>query len=178
MNKVFEIKCDWLIDEETNKKGSWQGRIILNEDGWFEGIVNDIESKYTDDRFIFGVFIQDKIIELHLLARKEISEPFVYYGTKNNNSYSGNFESSGLFGPYPTGISNINTYETDLSYSSYVETKINNFKDSIMDTEGKNYYSKILNNKDELFQSVLNKYEGKELNKRSFKNLVKIIRKK
>jgi len=39
-----------------------EGQILLQDDGWFEGIVVDPSSSYTEDRFIFDVYYLEKVV--------------------------------------------------------------------------------------------------------------------
>ena len=57
MTKLMDIKGYWNMSGsfEFNDNDMWEGKILLDEDGWFEGIVVDPNSSYTEDRCIFGV---------------------------------------------------------------------------------------------------------------------------
>ena len=58
MAKLMDIKGYWDMSGSFNFNDNdmWEGKILLNDDGWFEGIVVDPNSSYTEDRFIFGVY--------------------------------------------------------------------------------------------------------------------------
>ena len=56
MAKLMDIKGYWDMSYgyDFNDNDMWEGKILLDDDGWFEGTVVDPNSSYTEDRFIFG----------------------------------------------------------------------------------------------------------------------------
>lgn len=59
MSKLVDIKGYWIMSggDDFNGNNMWQGKLLLETDGWFEVIVNDSNSSYKEDRFIFWGFI-------------------------------------------------------------------------------------------------------------------------
>ena len=65
MLKLYDINCS-LINKPNIKK--WEGKIIVNEEGWFEGCINYPldDGEINQNLFIYGVYIPGtgiKIIE-------------------------------------------------------------------------------------------------------------------
>ena len=91
MSMLKDIKGYWNVgySYDFNDVNMWEGQILLEEDGWFEGIVVDPKSSYTEDRFIFGVYHPDKVIELFKLTPINISSFFVFHGKKSEKGYDG-----------------------------------------------------------------------------------------
>ena len=127
--KEKSIRAYWKTDQ-FNQSGMWEGKILVDEDGWFEGIVtnpdinfyrnngrwkpvtkrDDIEG-YHGESLIYGIYKEDKLIELLKISPIDVSEPFSfrtvfnpkkvkihknYFNTENNLNfdngiYSGNF---------------------------------------------------------------------------------------
>ena len=169
----MDIECKWYIDDEyigKFEKGIWNGKIILFGDGWFEGIVVDQNSSYTEDRFIFGVYHPEKVIELFKFTPTNISYPFVFHGKREDNGYSGQFETIGLFGTMPCGISYIITqYPEVVKENTEIETdelkkKIQRYKQSIMDETGKEFYNNSIAMRNSMCQIILRNYEGRGFN--------------
>ena len=42
----------------------WEGSLLLEDDGWFEGIVKDKKIPYDGDIMIFGFYYPEKSIKL------------------------------------------------------------------------------------------------------------------
>ena len=91
MTKLNDIKGYWdaTYSYDFNDINMWEGQILLEEDGWFEGIVVDPKSSYTKDRFIFGVYHPDKVIELFKFTPVSVSNPFVFHGKRDAKGYDG-----------------------------------------------------------------------------------------
>ena len=85
MAKLMDIKGYWDMSGSFNFNDNdmWEGKILLNDDGWFEGIVVDPNSSYTEDRFIFGVYHPEKVIELFKFTPIDVSAPFVFHGKRD-----------------------------------------------------------------------------------------------
>ena len=180
MAKLMDIKGYWNIAYgwNFNDKDMWEGQILLQDDGWFEGIVVDPNSSYKEDRFIFGVYYPEKIIELFKLTPHDISNPFVFHGKRGTKGYDGQFEIIGLFGSTPNGNCHIITRYAETvkqgmdEESQKLEAKIQRYKDNIMDETGKDFYENTIAMRKTMVESVLRNYEGRgftqeEINKLS-----------
>ena len=55
MAKLMDIKGYWGVSfGPYNENDIWEGKILLNDDGWFEVIVVDPNSSYKGDRLVYG----------------------------------------------------------------------------------------------------------------------------
>ena len=169
MAKLIDIKGYWDMSDSFvfNDNDMWEGKILLNDDGWFEGIVVDSNSSYTEDRFIFGVYHPEKVIELFKFTPIDVSAPFVFHGNRDAKGYDGEFETIGLFGAMPCGVSHIITqYAETVRENTEVETdelekRIQRYKQSIMDETGKEFYNNSIAMRNSMCQIILRNYEGR-----------------
>ena len=171
MAKLIDIKGYWCMPfiREFNENDMWEGKILLEADGWFEGIVVDPNSSYTEDRFIFGVYHPNKVIELFKFTPVKVSSPFVFHGQKDFNfrGYEGQFEAIGIFGTMPCGGSRIITQDIELNRDDVdleiqqLQSKIKRYKDTIMDDVGKSFYGNSIAMRNSMCQVILRNYEGR-----------------
>lgn len=169
MGKLNDIKGYWdaSYTYDFNDNDMWEGKILLEDDGWFEGIVVDPYSSYTEDRFIFGVYHPEKVIELFKFTPTSISSPFVFHGKRDAKGYDGEFEIIGLFGPTPYGVSHIITQDAEVVRGNVdaeveeLKAKIQRYKDSIMDEVGKSFYDNSIAMRNSMCQIILRNYEGR-----------------
>ena len=67
MSKLVDIKGYWnefnikdyinkSCGNDFNDNDMWEGKLLLEDDGWFEGIVVDPFSSYIENRFVFGIY--------------------------------------------------------------------------------------------------------------------------
>lgn len=171
MSKLFNIKGFWNMSNnyKFNKQDMWEGKILLEDDGWFEGIVVDPNSSYKQDRFIFGVYHPEKIIELLKFTPISVSAPFVFHGLKDDKGYRGQFEQIGYIGSYPCGVCHICTQcanqikdnvEADIEE---LRSKIDSYKENIMDEFGEEFYNNTISMRSSICKTILNQYEKKPL---------------
>ena len=169
MAKLMDIKGYWNMAYgwDFNDKDMWEGQILLQDDGWFEGIVVDPNSSYKEDRFIFGVYHPEKVVELFKFTPISVSAPFVFHGKRDAKGYDGQFETIGLFGTMPCGNSHIITQYAETvrqgidEESQKLEAKIQRYKDSIMDEPGKEFYENTIAMRRTMVESILRNYEGR-----------------
>ena len=118
MSKLMNIKGYWNMSGgyDFNNNDMWEGKLLLEDDGWFEGIVFDPNSPYIGDRMIFGIYHPDKVIELIKVSPANVSDPFVFRGQKDGDVYEGEFSVLGLFGEHYCGMNRMVTeqYNGDL----------------------------------------------------------------
>lgn len=93
MSRLIDIKGYWnsVGAYVFRDDDSWEGKILLDEDGWFEGIVNDSNSTYTGDRMVYGIYHPGKIIRLVKISPKDVSNPLVFEAIRDVKGYNGNF---------------------------------------------------------------------------------------
>lgn len=173
MSKLNDIKGYWDMSYgyDFNDNDMWEGKILLEEDGWFEGIVVDPHSSYKEDRFIFGVYHPTKVIELFKFTPIDVSAPFVFHGNRDVKGYDGQFETIGLFGSMPCGVSHIITQDAEVVRGN-VETeveelkaRIQKYKDHTMDEVGKSFYDNSIAMRNSMCQIILRNYEGRGFTK-------------
>jgi len=176
MEKIHNIKGYWdaTYTNSFNETNMWEGQIILEEDGWFEGIVRDPNSGYTQDRFVCGVYHPSKVIELYKFAPSSVSSPFVFHGKKEKNGYNGEFEIIGLLGPTPYGVCNINTEEITENLelqTAELKSRIQTYKDN-MEYETSEFYTNSIAMRNSLIQIILRNYEGKTFTEEEAKRIM------
>lgn len=151
MPKLLNIKGYWKEHpyNEFNEKDIWEGKILLEEDGWFEGIARDPNSSYTEDRIIFGVYYPGQTIELFKFCPLAITSPFIYHADKIGNDYSGDASVIDLDAVYYFGSSLIKTNEFNEKIGNVeqetkpLEKAISSFKENNMDSSLKVLYDRI-----------------------------------
>lgn len=179
MAKLNDIKGYWTRgDYNFNDKDMWEGKILLHEDGWFEGIVVDPHSSYTEDRFIFGVYHPDKVIELFKLTPLTVSSPFVFHGSRDAKGYDGVFEIIGLLGATPYGVSHIITQDAEMVRGNVddeintLEARIQRYKDSIMDETCTEFYNGYVAIRKHFPEIILRNYEGRGFTTEETQNMM------
>ena len=168
MTKLKNIQGYWNMSGEVNFNNNdmWEGKLLLEDDGWFEGIVVDPNSSYKKDRFVFGVYHPEKVIELLKFTPISVSAPFVFHGTKTEEGYDGEFEVIGYLGSTPCGVSRLITSESEFTNEELdseieeVKTKIQNYKDSTMDEYGRTFYDNTIAMRSSMCKIILKNYEG------------------
>ncbi len=133
MQKLFDVSCRYHIDSDR-PAGIFNGGCILDEDGWFEGIVKDSSEIYDGDSFVFGAYIPGKTIELYKLA--PITNPVVFHADKARNDYIGDLEVIGLTGPIFSGDTTIKTIDNDYNKKAadMIQGYIDAYKEKMDDT--------------------------------------------
>lgn len=169
MSKLFDIKgyFDSSYEYQFNDRDMWEGKILLEDDGWFEGVVKDVSSSYQEDRFVFGVYHPGKVIELFKWTPTSFSSPFVFHGNKSEVGYQGEFEVIGLMGSMPYGVSRITPEEVVLGKDEEqveiddVKRRIEAYKVFLMDESGRSFYDNSMAMRNVLCDNVLRCYEGR-----------------
>ena len=135
MQKLFDVSCNYHIDGGRGTS-IFKGGCILDEDGWFEGIVKDSTEIYDGDSFVFGAYVPGKTIELYKLGPITITNPIVFHGDKARTEYIGDLEGIGLTGPIFSGETIIKTIENDYNKEAadMMQGYINAYKEKMDDT--------------------------------------------
>ena len=175
MQKFFDTKCVYRTDED-NQIGSWKGSFLLDDDGWFEGIVNDTTGVYQGDNFVFGVHVPEKGIELYSLAPIDIRYPIVFHGDVAGSDYSGEMENITLLGPTYCGSSIIKTGDKmcDENVIQSLKDRIKAYKDSMDDTCAL-FYGRYLEIRDALCQIFSKNFEGKGFTEEEISELMQVL---
>ncbi len=167
MSKIMNITGYWNMDwsGQYNEKDMWEGKILLEEDGWFEGLVVDPYSSYKEDRFVFGVYFPDKFIKLYKMTPLNISSPFVFSAFKEKDEYNGNFDVIGMFGTRPYGATSITTEpilkDVDEEITTLKERK-EKYINEVMDYTNKEFYGNSLDMRNSMCKILLANYEGRK----------------
>lgn len=169
MTKLMDIKGYWDMSygDNFNDRDMWEGQILLEDDGWFEGVVVDPNSSYTEDRFVFGVYYPEKVMELFKFTPIKINSPFVFHGKRDAKGYYGKFEAIGFFGPTPCGNCHMITQYAEVDRGNVdeevrtLEAKIQRYKSHIMDKAGRVFYEDTIAIRKELAESILKNHGGK-----------------
>lgn len=182
MTKLNDIKGYWTRgDYNFNDINMWKGQILLYDDGWFEGVVVDPYSSYTEDRLIFGVYHPNKVIELFKLTPLNISSPFVFHGNRAAKGYDGKFEIIGILGSTPYGVSHIITQDVEMVRGnvddeiSALESRIQRYKDTIMDETCTEFYNGYVAIRKHFPEIILRNYEGREFTTKETQNIMEDI---
>lgn len=160
--------CNSNFSLDFDEHDKWEGQLLLEDDGWFEGIVVDNNRAYKGDRFIFGVYYPKKIIELFKLSPNSVSPPFIFRGRRDAKTYVGKFEVLGLFGSMPSGACSISTQyvesvrkNTD-SEMAILKAKIQKYKNELLDSSCKELYYNSLDTRYLMCKMLFARYVGKE----------------
>lgn len=131
MAKLIDIKgyCNTSNKYEFNDDNMWKGQLLLEEDGWFEGIVNDAVSQCAEDKMIFGIYHYGRIIELFKVSSVNKSDPFIFRETMDAKSNDGEFSTIGIFGEELCGVSHIIMQDVDsLNQNDYLKISQRNIE--------------------------------------------------
>lgn len=174
MSKIRNIECYW--NNCLTNNDNWGGKILVEDDGWFEGIVVDPNSSYFESRFVFGVYHEDKTIELFKLSPITISNPFRFSGNINDGKYDGEFSIITENGEFPYGgftikTNSLNTENEKLEIK-ILKASVESWKNSVMDDTCKQLYQNILSIRTSMTEIVLRNHEGRGFNSEEFQRIV------
>lgn len=168
--QVNDIKGYWRQgDYNFNSIDMCEGQIILYEDGWFEGIVNDPHSSYTDDRFVFGAYLPDHFIELFKVTPSDISVPFIFRGKRDVKGYDGEFSFIGSFGEQLLGLNHIITQESENQDTTALQTKIDAWKKSMIDDPNNFVYENTVQMRSEMVEILKRQYANQKFSSQEMK---------
>lgn len=183
MEKLIDIKGYWddSYKYSFNDFNMWEGKILLEDDGWFEGIVVDPHSPYKKDRFVFGVYHPNKVIELFKFTPVAVCLPFVFHGKRDPKGYSGEFEEINLLGSIPYGVSHIITQEVERIRENIepeideLKIRIQKYKYNTMDEVGKKFYDNSIAMRKSMCQIILRNYEGRGFNREEVQQIMEEV---
>lgn len=173
--KIYDIKGYWDMSysEDYNEDDMWEGQLILYEDGWFEGIVTDPKSPYTEDRFIFGAHFPDLAIELLKVTPSRYSDPFAFKGKRETNGYKGKFYVVGLLGEKQCGVCQIITKESEKQDVQELLTRVENWKKAIIGDQNSFLYQNFYKIRSQFVEVTKRKYLGTRFSKEEINDLEK-----
>lgn len=189
MARLIDIKGYWNQNDEYifNDTDMWEGKLLLEDDGWFEGIVTDPYSQYTGDRFIFGIYHPTKIIELFKVSPSIVSDPFVFRGRRDAKGYDGEFSIIGLLSEHKYGVSHLITQDVDYlkenNYQEVASRNIDTEKEELLNRielfKNNNTFSYLYENtkgmRSNLSQYVLRKYYGERFTKEQIESFLEPV---
>ena len=133
MTELFEIRGKWKPGEFDEFVESWQGSLLLEEDGWFEGIIQD-RGREDADNFIFGTYKPEEKIVIHKISYYDF-RPIIYDATKKDKCYIGTYKEDWAYDTPPEGNTEITTRGIDgvyfLSDAKDLEKRIEAFKEEL-----------------------------------------------
>ena len=159
------------ISESNNKSISFVGKIFVDEEGWFEGIVKNPFNIESEEEFVFGLCHDDISIELIKTGDCKKIDPILYVCHKDDRLQflRGEFMSLGSFDYDTHGDTKIvfdraNYYDNKsarniFEESNELENQINNYKRS---NRINDLYDAVLNNKINLSYYLYNKNNKEE----------------
>jgi len=132
MGKLYDIKGYWNYDTDLDHDNlnMWQGKIILYEDNWFEGLVYDSNSFDTEEKLVLGIYYPDKFIDLYKFSFIKDYAPASFSGKKGTNGYVGGLEVTVSKGKVAHGFCHIVTQCSELVRNN-VSLEISELTDSI-----------------------------------------------
>ena len=180
MTKLIDIKCNCNTSYNSDLDDIWEAKILLEDDGWFEGIAIDSNDIYTGNRFVFGVYYPGKFIELFKLAPVNISNPLLFHGKRGSKGYNGDVEILGAFGTLQCGNANITTQDAEKVRENVeaeiqkLRLKIDQYKTDVMDANDKSFYDSYVSARDGLYEISSSYYENKKLTDDEFLKLIRL----
>lgn len=162
------------IKISENDEESLIGNILIDEDGWTEGIVREKNNSDAQKRFIFGIFHRTKAIQLYCINASTPIEIQKFYAIKHfylDTSYKGQtslltYSVEDVIGKCDISSSSLekDPRDMDTEKDEFIEM-IEKWKNCALKGEGKAIYSKYLEDKDKLSKKVLDKYESSQQTK-------------
>ena len=169
MTKIVAVKGYWKpIDKRKyNCDDMWDGMLVVSDDNWCEGIVKDFNSPYCGDRFVFGVYIPEKCIELFKLTAEGIIDPLKFRAEYVNGEYKGKIM-TGLLEEtlYGSCIIKVKEFELSNNFINVLRNNVNDWKQNMDDTNNQ-FYSNVLETKESMINTI------KEAHKDVTKKLIK-----
>ncbi len=154
----------------------FKGRLLLDENGWVEGITESLEKEEDDEkRFVFGTFYPGKVMELFELPLKGNATTLNFHMENHGIDYKGEVltmeqPSTQLYG-LCTVIVRIPELEVNDIFEEVekLELEIEEMKNN-MDVYGQAFYQGFIENKNRMMKVVEDSYrvrsDIKELLKR------------
>lgn len=87
MKEVYCINDEVKSSVYKDFFASYRGHIIVDENGWFEGYLKQVN--YTSLIFVFGIYHPEKVFELFYCYG---NEPEIFHGKISKNNFVGAFK--------------------------------------------------------------------------------------
>lgn len=123
---------EYLFD--FNDDNMYEGKILVDDDGWFEGIVTFSNGT---DKFVFGTYCPGESIKLFYISSDYVNHPVMFYGTNDVSGYDGKLEMldgnefvhCGVSHVLVSSLENIDRVDTEKSRLLF---RVQNFKNGVM----------------------------------------------
>lgn len=150
------------------------GNILIDEDGWTEGIVREQNNNDAQKRFIFGIFHRRKIIQLYSFNTDDPKEIYKFCATKRfylDKTYKG--QASILIDSIekPLGkcdISSVSLEKDPRDMDTEKDDFINmleKWKSCALKGESKATYTRYLQERNRLSKTLLEEHESSQQSK-------------
>ena len=161
MDQLYDIKGYWGENrsKDFSEKNMWSGQLILRFDGWFEGIVTDVNNPDSGPRYIFGAYFPGVGIELFMFSAPEVSPPIIYRVGKNDQDYDGLFATLDVYGEHTMGYCRITTAETKEQDPELNENLYGWSLNLMLYDQLNDLYESIKNDRSNYLEIVRNKYK-------------------
>ena len=158
MSELYEIESKYrpLELDDYEAENTWSGKIIVEEDGWFEGIIRE-KTEEDVDIFVFGIYLPESRIEVHTISPYIDRRATVYNGRKSLDTFFGRYEIEDENFSYQIGEAIVKTTEIDDAYflctAKELESRIKDFKECTLSKSSKlPNYQKLRAFRDEAYK--------------------------
>ncbi len=167
MYDIRKILCcfDKHSDQIGNDKNILEGEILIEQDGWFEGIIFEQNSNYNKGQFIFGVYIENKVIYFYKISPINIDNSLKFYVNSYNDTYLGNFSIVTNIGESIAGNCSIKINKLEKEKEIDIKNNIDFIKVLLSYNESIDLYKNSLQSRMSIISTVLNNYESNSNNK-------------
>lgn len=142
MSELYEIESKYrpLELDDYEDENTWSGKIIVEEDGWFEGIIRE-KTEEDVDIFVFGIYLPESKIEVHTISPYIDRRATVYYGRKSLDTFFGRYEIEDEIFSYQIGEAIVKATEIDDAYflctAKELGNRIEDFKECTLSKSSK-----------------------------------------
>lgn len=160
--EIRKISGSWSSNESDNfsPMDAWEAEVLLNENGWFEGIAFDINPFTEIGRFVYGIYHPDNVIKLFRFWEVGEVSPFILYG-ENESSINGMeiLESKGENGEQ-TQIKVESVFDDSTERKDALALKIQEIKSQTLYGGSLKFYSESFAVRDNLSAAILETYKN------------------
>lgn len=110
MKQIKIINCTYKNTDES-ETSRYVGKILLDKDGSFEGIIMDVNTKKTF--LTFGQQRDDSMLHIVRGVKEEMKYPSEIHARKNGNKYSGEASIKATFADFPIGRGEVSILEME-----------------------------------------------------------------
>ena len=161
MERLYDITGSFsTIADESGYENAWLGRIIIDDDNFFEGVLENV--CYNQLYFTFGKVDKDKI--LLFTGDNELDcVPKQYSAKKNNNSYYGIYSAKDVYAEVPMGECSIKLTSADMTRD------VTDYEVNIVKRKTAEEKNKINETTRKLYENFISSYKNNEKVNKSVK---------